>query len=66
MEERKRWRGFNLLDFIGEEPDFATRTCTADLKLMSDWGFNFIRLPLNYKRWTQNKPANGFVEKRLL
>jgi len=45
-----RWRGFNLLEkFTAEqnrpflEWDFAT---------MAEWGFDFVRLPLSYRCWT--------------
>src|SRR5579871_4243104 len=48
-----RWRGFNLLDkYVGErnrpfnEKDFA---------LIAGWGFNFVRLPLSYRCWTDAK-----------
>jgi aryl-phospho-beta-D-glucosidase BglC (GH1 family) len=49
-----RWRGFNLLDFYTSRPlkiprpagrDFTTED---DLKWMSDWGFDFVRIPVQY------------------
>ncbi len=49
-----RWRGFNLLDWFspdpvqGPDPD---KTTEDDLRWMSDWGFDFIRLPMAYPRW---------------
>jgi endoglucanase len=49
-----RWRGFNLLNFFqalsrGEESD-----CTVpedDCKWIRDWGFDFVRLPMDYWLW---------------
>lgn len=47
-----KWRGFNLLEkFVkreGGNPPFAE----MDFVWMSDWGFNFARLPLSYLCWT--------------
>jgi len=46
-----RWRGFNLLEkFIkswGNKP-FAE----ADFAWMAEWGFDFVRLPMDYRCWT--------------
>jgi len=45
-----RWRGFNLLEM------FTTRSTGAfrenDFCWMSDWGFDFVRLPTCYTLWT--------------
>lgn len=45
-----RWRGFNLLEKFDahhnrpfKEDDFAT---------VAEWGFDFVRLPLSYRCWT--------------
>ncbi len=49
-----RWRGFNLLNFFqalsrGEESD---RTIPEDdCKWIRDWGFDFVRLPMDYWLW---------------
>jgi endoglucanase len=47
-----RWRGFNLLEkFVkrrGGNPPFKE----SDFELMSEWGFNFARLPMSYLCWT--------------
>lgn len=47
-----RWRGFNLLEkFIrqnqGRNPAFREE----DFQWMADWGFNFVRLPMDYRTW---------------
>ena len=44
-----RWKGFNLLDFFSPNPD-NTRPGTQEeyFKWMSDWGFDFVRIPMAY------------------
>jgi endoglucanase len=49
-----RWRGFNLLNFFqalsnGEEGQGMVRE--DDLKWIRDWGFDFIRFPMDYWLW---------------
>ncbi len=49
-----RWRGFNLVDFFqafdrGERS--AGLVSEDDLKWIRDWGFDFIRLPMDYWLW---------------
>jgi len=44
-----KWKGFNLLDFFSWNPDRAYRQNTEDhFKWMSDWGFDFVRIPMAY------------------
>ena len=44
-----RWRGFNLTDFNTPNPQPNRRYTTEEqLKWMSDWGFDFVRLPISY------------------
>lgn len=44
-----RWKGFNLLDFFTPAPANSRRATTEDqLKWMSDWGFDFVRIPIAY------------------
>ena len=46
-----RWRGFNLLGM------FTTRNegwfPEEDFQLISELGFDFVRLPLSYRFWTK-------------
>jgi len=43
------WKGFNLLDFFSPDPrNSYGGTTEEDFKWMSDWGFNFIRIPMAY------------------
>jgi aryl-phospho-beta-D-glucosidase BglC (GH1 family) len=46
-----RWRGFNLTDFFSPDPGRVNGSALStedDLRWMSDWGFDFIRLPMAY------------------
>lgn len=49
-----RWRGFNLTNFFqafsrGEEGQGQIRE--DDLRWIRDWGFDFVRLPMDYWLW---------------
>ncbi len=49
-----RWKGFNLLDFFSPYPSPGSddsKTTENDLKWMSDWGFDFVRIPMAYPRY---------------
>lgn len=44
-----KWKGFNLLDFFSPDPSKSRKATTEEqLKWMSDWGFDFVRLPMAY------------------
>jgi len=45
-----RWRGFNLLEKFnkGRNREFVE----ADFQWLSEWGFDFVRLPMDYRCWT--------------
>jgi endoglucanase len=44
-----RWRGFNLLEkFNGQNKRFVE----SDFAWIHEWGFDFVRLPLDYLMWT--------------
>jgi aryl-phospho-beta-D-glucosidase BglC (GH1 family) len=52
-----RWRGFNLLSFFqalspGDRSDGMVRQ--DDLLWMRDWGFDFVRLPMDYWLWVDS------------
>jgi endoglucanase len=48
-----RWRGFNLLDlFQALTPEERRQRSSEDVfRWIRDWGFNFIRVPLDYWFW---------------
>lgn len=55
-----RWFGFNLLEYFSTDPDwmklFPYRNdgnfLEDDFRWIRDWGFNFVRLPMDYRFWT--------------
>ncbi|MBM3860294.1 MAG: glycoside hydrolase family 5 protein [Verrucomicrobia bacterium] len=50
-----RWRGFNLLEKfnVGKNTAFVE----SDFQWMTDWGFNFVRLPMDYRCWAKTPEA---------
>ncbi len=62
-EKLPRWRGFNLLGegtFMknGSAPKFLE----SDFRMVSELGFNFVRLPLDYRIWIKNNDWEQFDE----
>ena len=56
-----RWRGFNLLEkfyFSGEQKPFLE----ADFRMISELGFNFVRLPMDYRGYISDKDWEKFDE----
>ncbi|HZO90334.1 MAG TPA: cellulase family glycosylhydrolase [Chthonomonadaceae bacterium] len=45
-----RWRGFNLLEKFTLAGNAPYRE--SDFDLMAEWGFDFVRLPTDYRCWT--------------
>jgi len=57
-----QWRGFNLLEkFNGKNSPFRE----SDFAWLADWGFDFVRLPMDYKMWTDVADPYKFDEKSL-
>ena len=56
-----RWRGFNLTEKMSAERPAPFRE--ADFDIIAGWGFDFARLPLNYRLWT---PAPGRYDEAAL
>jgi endoglucanase len=57
-----RWRGFNLLDFYTSRPLRLPRSgrnmsTEDDFKWMSDWGFDFVRIPIQYPCYLKFDPG---------
>ncbi len=60
----ERWRGFNLLGMFmdwGQQPGFDE----FDFQVMREWGFNFARLPMDYRFWIKNKNWDEIDEDRI-
>lgn len=55
-----RWYGFNLLEYFSTDTDWMKYFpykndglfLEDDFRWMRDWGFNFARLPMDYRFWT--------------
>ncbi len=49
-----RWRGFNLLGkYSLHQPDFGA-FLEWDFKSIAEWGFNFVRIPMDYRLWIKD------------
>ena len=61
-----KWKGFNLLDFFS--PDRRRpRPSTEEqqLKWMSDWGFDFVRIPMAYPSYVKFDRETDITTKRI-
>jgi len=55
-----RWYGFNLLEYFSTDPDWMKyfpykndgMFLENDFRWIRDWGFNWVRLPMDYRFWT--------------
>ena len=58
-----RWRGFNLLEMFhmgrGAKPG---EFLESDFRMMHEWGFNFARLPMDYRFWIVDGDWNRIDE----
>ncbi|MBT3380623.1 MAG: cellulase family glycosylhydrolase [Lentisphaerae bacterium] len=58
------WRGFNLLEKFhlsrGKKPFLE-----SDFRMMSELGFNFVRLPMDYRTWIRDGDWTTFDEEAL-
>jgi len=57
------WKGFNLLNmfYLGDsERDSAFNE--EDFKIISEWGFNFVRIPMDYRIWIKANNWNNINE----
>ena len=58
-----RWRGFNLLEMFhmgrGAKPG---EFLESDFRMMHEWGFNFARLPMDYRFWIVDDDWNKIDE----
>ena len=55
------WKGFNLLNMFykgGEDRLFVEE----EFKMMSEWGFNFARIPMDYRIWIKSGDWNNIDE----
>lgn len=55
-----RWRGFNLQYLFTK--DRYSEPVEDDFRWTRDWGFDFIRLPMSYRVWTDEKDVYKIKE----
>jgi len=63
-EKLPLWRGFNLLEkfyFRGKQTPFLEE----DFRLIAELGFNFVRLPMDYRGWIRGGDWEQFDENAL-
>ncbi len=59
-----RWRGFNLLEKFYRRGDNGP-FLEEDFRLIHQLGFNFVRLPMDYRIWIKGDDWTQFNEKQL-
>lgn len=58
-----RWRGFNLLEKFNFNRNAPF--VESDFQWITDWGFDFVRLPMDYRCWTEPDDWMKFREDAL-
>ncbi|SHJ90304.1 Aryl-phospho-beta-D-glucosidase BglC, GH1 family [Tangfeifania diversioriginum] len=62
-----RWRGFNLLDYFSPQRSHNRgQTTNEEFKWMSDWGFDFVRIPMAYPRYVKFDPSKNITPEEVL
>lgn len=60
--QNPRWYGFNLLEYFSTDPDWMKyfpykndgMFREDDFRWIRDWGFTWVRLPMDYRFWTDS------------
>ncbi len=63
-----RWRGFNLLELFSRQGPDDRRSGEFrenDFRWIADWGFDFVRIPMDYRVWTPGDDVYA-VDERVL
>ena len=68
-----RWYGFNLLEYFSTDADWMKYFPYKndgifredDFRWMRDWGFNWVRLPMDYRFWTDPSDLMKIDEKKI-
>ena len=60
------WKGFNLLNmFYKDSGDRDSNFVEEEFKMMSEWGFNFARIPIDYRILIKNNDWNNMDEQAM-
>ncbi len=60
-----RWRGFNLLEKFYRNSNGNGPFLESDFRLIHQLGFNFVRLPMDYRVWIKEDDWHEFDETQL-
>jgi endoglucanase len=68
-----KWYGFNLLEYFSTDPDWMKyfpyrhdgMFLEDDFRWIRDWGFNWVRLPMDYRFWTDPKDLVKIHEEKI-
>ncbi|MGA3263127.1 MAG: cellulase family glycosylhydrolase [Terracidiphilus sp.] len=68
-----KWYGFNLLEYFSTDPNQMKSylyQCDGafkkdDFRWMRDWGFNWVRVPMDYRFWTDPRDLMKIDEKKI-
>ena len=63
LAKNPTWYGFNLLEYFSTDPDWMKyfpykndgMFLEDDFRWIRDWGFNWVRLPMDYRFWTDSQ-----------
>ncbi len=69
-----KWFGFNLLEYFSTDPDWMKyfpyqddgMFLEDDFRWIRDWGFNWVRLPMDYRFWTDPQDLFQIREKKVV
>ena len=69
-----KWYGFNLLEYFSTDPDWMKyfpyqndgMFREDDLRWIRDWGFNWVRLPMDYRFWTDSQDLFKIHEENVI
>ena len=68
-----KWYGFNLLEYFSTDPDWMKYFpykndglfLEDDFRWIRDWGFNWVRLPMDYRFWTDSEKLLKIHEEKV-
>lgn len=69
-----KWYGFNLLEYFSTDPDWMKyfpykndgMFQEDDFRWIRDWGFNWVRLPMDYRFWTDSQDLLKIHEEKVI
>ena len=69
-----KWYGFNLLEYFSTGPDWMKyfpykndgMFLEDDFRWIRDWGFNWVRLPMDYRFWTDSQDLFKIHEQKVV